>query len=174
MGQPLGVGNEGIDPKGSGPKVSRNPFVGPGGDDRGTRALPGTITVRLVWETAPAVQIAEMKASATIPPTIDGEGYKITVYGVPGADFRDEPKKLGEPLKQAAFLKRDNKKDVKPVDVEVFQQPEGKVAVVYLFPYSAEISERDGEVGFEAQIGRISVAHTFVLRDMVFQGKLSL
>src|SRR5580658_8037693 len=34
MGQPLGVGNEGVDPKGSGPKLSPNIFAGPGGDDR--------------------------------------------------------------------------------------------------------------------------------------------
>src|ERR1700730_14019055 len=39
MGQPQGVGNEGVDPKGSGPTVSPNPFTGPGGNDRGTRAL---------------------------------------------------------------------------------------------------------------------------------------
>src|ERR1035438_7944811 len=34
MGQPQGVGNEGVDPKGSGEKVSLNVFTGPGGDDR--------------------------------------------------------------------------------------------------------------------------------------------
>ena len=39
MGQPRGVGNEGVDPKGSGPKVSPNVFSGPGGDDRGARGL---------------------------------------------------------------------------------------------------------------------------------------
>jgi hypothetical protein len=30
MGQPRGIGNEGVDPKGSGPKVSPNVFTGPG------------------------------------------------------------------------------------------------------------------------------------------------
>src|SRR5262244_1791233 len=34
MGQPRGIGNEGLDPKGSGPKVSPNILTGPGGGDR--------------------------------------------------------------------------------------------------------------------------------------------
>src|ERR1035437_8147210 len=38
MGQPRGVGNEGGDPKGSGPKVSPNVFSGAGGDDRSPRS----------------------------------------------------------------------------------------------------------------------------------------
>ena len=40
MGQPRGIGNEGVDPKGSGPTVSPNVFSGPGGDDRSPRSLP--------------------------------------------------------------------------------------------------------------------------------------
>ena len=39
MGQPRGIGNEGVDPKGSGPSVSPNIFSGPGGDDRSAFAL---------------------------------------------------------------------------------------------------------------------------------------
>ncbi len=39
MGQPRTVGNVGVDPKGSGPKVSPNVFSGPGGDDRSPRSL---------------------------------------------------------------------------------------------------------------------------------------
>src|SRR5215469_5796462 len=34
MGQPRGIGTDGVDPKGSGPKVSPNIFTGPGGNDR--------------------------------------------------------------------------------------------------------------------------------------------
>src|SRR5579871_4268139 len=51
MGQPRGVGNEGVDAKGSGPKVSPNVFVGPGGDDRSARSLARPMTLRLRWET---------------------------------------------------------------------------------------------------------------------------
>jgi hypothetical protein len=94
------------------------------------------------------------------PPTLAGAGYQIAVYGIPKAQFGDDPKKLGDPLKQLAALKREGKKDVKPLRVEVFQR-ENDIAVVYLFPYSAEISSRDPQVQFEAQIGRIYVGRTF-------------
>jgi hypothetical protein len=57
--------------------------------------------------------------------------------------------------------------------VEVFQRS-SDVVVVYLFPLSAEIVKRDGQVRFEAQIGRIVVAQTFDLNEMQFMGKLEL
>ena len=41
MGQPRGIGYDHVDPKGSGPEVSPNVFTGRGGDDRGSRAVPG-------------------------------------------------------------------------------------------------------------------------------------
>jgi hypothetical protein len=58
MGQPRGVGNKGVDPKGSGPKVSPNVFTGRGGNDRSSRSLPQSITLRLRWETALPVRLA--------------------------------------------------------------------------------------------------------------------
>lgn len=110
MGQPRGVGNENVDPKGSGPKVSPNIFTGAGGDDRSLRSLPQGITLRLRWESALPVRLAELKAHEVDPPTLAGEGYRIAVYGIPGGDFKDDPKKLGEPLKGLAALKREGKK----------------------------------------------------------------
>ena len=107
------------------------------------------------------------------PPALEGEGYRIAVYGIPLADFKGDPKQLGEPLKRLAALKREGKKDAKPVMVEVFRRATGFV-VVYLFPLSAEISRKDGRVQFEAQIGRIVLAETFDLTEMEFMGKLEL
>jgi hypothetical protein len=173
MGQPRGVGNENVDPKGSGPKVSPNVFSGPGGDDRGSRALPQGITLRLRWESALPVRLAELKSNEIEPPTLDGDGYRIAVYGVPGGDFKGDPKHLGDPLKGLAALKREGKKDVKPIRVEVFQRENG-VVVVYLFPLSAEIIMKDQRVQFEAQIGRIVFTHDFDLKEMEFMGKLEL
>ena len=173
MGQPRGVGNEGVDPKGSGPKVSPNVFSGPGGDDRSARSLPQPITLKLRWESALPVQLAELKSHEVEPPTLEGDGYRIAVYGIPGADFKGDPKELGKPLKNLAALKREGKKDVRPVSVEVFQR-ENDVVVVYLFPLSAEISKKDRQIQFEAQIGRIVVAQTFELSEMEFMGKLEL
>jgi hypothetical protein len=173
LGQPTGVGYDGVDPKGSGPKVSPNVFTGAGGDDRSLRSLPQGITLKIRWESALPVRLAEMKAHEVDPPTLAGDGYRIAVYGIPGGNFKDDPKRLGEPLKNLAALKREGKKDVKPVSVEVFHADDGMVAV-YLFPLSAEIIPRDGQVQFEAQIGRIVVFQNFVLSQMQFMGKLEL
>jgi hypothetical protein len=176
MGQPQGVGNAGIDPKGSGYKISpemANVFTGKGGADRSERSLPRSTRLRLCWESALPVRLAELRAHVIEPPTLDGDGYQIAVYGIPGPWFKDDPKKLGDPLKNTAALRRGGKKDVKPTRVEVFQRQDG-LAVVYLFPLSAEISKRDGEVLFEALIGRVTVSHTYKLKDMEFLGKLEL
>jgi hypothetical protein len=173
MGQPRGIGNEGVDPKGSGPKVSPNVFSGPGGDDRSSRSFSQSITLKLRWESALPVRLAELKSHEVEPPTLEGDGYRISVYGIPDADFKGDPKELGKPLKGLAALKRESKKDVKPVSAEVFKLEDG-VVVVYLFPMSAEIREKDRQIRFEAQIGRIVVAQTFNLNEMEFMGKLEL
>jgi hypothetical protein len=173
MGQPRGIGNEGVDAKGSGPKVSPNVFSGPGGDDRSPRSLPQPIALKVRWESALPVQIAELKAHEIAPPTLEGDGYRIAVYGIPGANFKGDPAQLGKPLKNLAALKREGKKDVRPVSVEVFQR-ENDVVVVYLFPLSAEIVKKDARIEFDAQIGRIVVAQIFDLSEMEFMGKLEL
>ena len=173
MGQPRGVGNENVDPKGSGERISLNVFTGPGGDDRSFRSLSHPITLKLRWESALPVRLAELKSHEVAPLTLDGDGYRIAVYGIPNGDFKGDPKELGKPLKGLAALKREAKKDVKPVSVEVFQLEDG-VVVVYLFPLSAEISKKDRQIQFEAQIGRIVVNHTFDLREMEFMGNLEL
>ncbi|HLX44386.1 MAG TPA: hypothetical protein VKR43_13170 [Bryobacteraceae bacterium] len=173
MGQPRGIGNEGVDPKGSGPKVSPNIFGGPGGDDRSARSLNQPITLRLRWETALPVRLAELKAHEAEPPTLEGDGHRVAVYGIPGGDFKGDPKQLGEPLKHLAALKREGKKDVRPVMAEVFRRESGLV-VVYLFPPSAEITRKDERLQFNAQIGRIVVAETFELSEMEFLGKIEL
>jgi hypothetical protein len=173
MGQPRTIGNEGVDPKGSGPKVSPNVFTGPGGDDRSPRSLPQSITLQLRWESALPVRLAELKAHEVEPPTLPRDGYSIAVYGIPGGDFKGTPEQLGEPLKNLAALKREGKKDVRPVNVEVFQRGKG-VVVVYLFPLSAEISKKDRRIQFEAQIGRIVFAQDFDLSEMEFLRRLEL
>jgi hypothetical protein len=173
MGQPRGVGNEGVDPKGSGPTVSPNVLSGRGGDDRSPRSLARPIKLKLRWESALPVRLAELKSHEIEPPTLGGDGYYIAVYGVPGGDFKGDPKQLGDPLKNLAALKREGKKDVKPIRVEVFQR-EGGVVVVYVFPLSAEITKKDQRVQFEAHIGRIVLAHNFELAEMEFVGRLEL
>jgi len=173
MGPPRGIGNEGVDPKGSGPKVSPNIPTGPGGGDRIPRSLSQSIALQLRWESALPVRLAELKLHEIEPPTLLGEGYSIAVYGVPGGGLKGTPEQLGQPLKNLAALKREGKKEVRPVRVEVFQREDGAV-VVYLFPLSADISKNDRRIRFEAQIGRIVFAQDFDLSEMEFLGKLEL
>jgi len=172
MGQPTGVGNEFVDPKGSGPKVSANILTGSGEAERSARSLPRPISLRLRWESALPIRIAEFRSHAVEAPSLDGECYCIAVYGIPGV-FKGDPKELGKPLRNLAVLKRVGQKDVKPVAAEVFQLETG-VVVVYTFPLSAEITKKDGRIRFEAQIGRIVVGETFDLSQMDFMGKLAL
>jgi hypothetical protein len=170
MGQPKGVGYDGIEDK----KLSLrqeigNPLV-PG------KPLPSTApTIRLLvrWESAFPIQAAELKAHAFAPPTLSDDGYSIAVYGVPASYAKGDPISLGKPLKESAFLRREGKSDVRPARVEVFEL-ETSVAVVYLFPLSAEIGKRDAVVEFVALIGRLQVSQHFVVEDMQFQGKLEL
>jgi hypothetical protein len=174
MGQPHGVGYDGIDLPGTGPKFPTNPMdIFLPGNDRSIRSGIQPIDLKLSWESALPVRLAELKSHEIEPPTMEGDGYRIAVYGVRGGNFKGDPKKLGDPLKKDAFLKRQGKKDVKPSMVEVFQPPSGLV-VVYTFPLSAEITKRDGYVLFEAHIGRVVVSHSFTLAEMQFLGNLEL
>jgi len=168
MGQPQGVGYKGVDNTTDLQKLSKvmsGNFSGP--------APIGPVTLRVRWESALPVRAAELKAHEVEPPTLEGDGYQIAVYGIPGTYFKGDPKTLGEPLKRSAALKRDGKPDAKPSSVEVFQTSRG-IVVAYLFPYSAELSERDTLVEFNALIGRIAVIHSFDLREMRIDGKLAL
>lgn len=173
MGQPRGVGNEGVDPKGSGPKVSLNVLTGGGGDDRSPRSFSRPIKLNLRWETALPIRIAELKSHEIEPPTLEGDGYRLAVYGIPIADLQGDPQKLGEPLKNLASLKREGKKDVRPIRVEVFRR-ENDMVVVYLFPLSAEISKNDRTIQLDVHIGRIVVSQSFALEEMEFLNKLEL
>jgi hypothetical protein len=166
MGQPHGVGFDGVGEKEAKPRIP-NIF------DRSTPSAPGFVKLRVRWETALPVRVAELKAREIEPPTLEGEGYRIAVYRVPASYVNGDPKTLGNPLKKLASLKREGKKDVKPSSVEVFQREDG-MAVVYLFPLSAEISMKDAVVDFEAVIGRIVLKQSFPVQQMLFEGRLEL
>jgi hypothetical protein len=175
MGQPHGVGYDGLEPKRELPKLPANgvellkDLLKP---DAGVRP-DQSVKLLLRWESALPVRVAELKSHVVEPPTLEGDGYRLAVYGIPGKSFKGDPQTLGNPLKQQALLKREGKKDVKPTSVEVFQLGDG-VVVVYLFPLSAEISRNDRIIQFEAVIGRVGVRQAFNVDEMQFQGKLEL
>lgn len=169
MGQPHGIGYDGIDDRWFHPEVLGNPL---GGAQKPGPALPA-FRVLVRWESALPVRAAEFKLQENAPQTLSNEGYIIAVYGVPGRDKHSDPERLGEPFKELAVLRREGKPDVKPADVAVFQLQDG-AAVVYRFPLSAEISTRDTLVEFNALIGRLQVSNVFHLDQMRFQGQLQL
>jgi hypothetical protein len=169
MGQEHGVGYDGIDQK-----TKRQQAAGFFGSAiNGTPNASRPLRLQIVWESALPIRAAELKAGVIEPPTLEGDGYSIAVYGVPGSYFKDDPRKLGDPLKKDAFLKREGKDNVKPSSVEVFQREDGLV-VVYLFPLSAELTKKDGLIEFSARIGRLGVVQYFDAGAMLFQGKLEL
>jgi hypothetical protein len=169
MGQPRGVGFDGVGDKQVRPKIDADTVF------RKTYKPHAAESLKLLlrWETALPVRVAELKAGEIPPPTLDGDGYKLAVYGIPGPYFNGDPKKLGDPLKRDAVLKREGKPDVKPSRVEVFQT-QGDMVIVYLFPLSAEIGKKDNVLEFDAQIGRIVIRQTFDLEAMRFNGTLEL
>jgi hypothetical protein len=166
MGQEHGIGFDGVESKKTGLPTT---LFGKEPDVRPTQV----IMLRLRWETALPIRLAELKAQVIEPPTLEGEGYSLAVYGVPGNYFKGDPQSLGAPLAKEAFLKREGKKDVKPSRVEVFQREDGPV-IVYTFPLSAEITAKDGRIAFGARIGRLGFLQFFDAGQLEFQGKLEL
>jgi len=167
MGQEEGVGYTGVD----GRTKSQQAAGFFGSRINGTPNATRPIKLQVVWESALPVRAAELKAGVIEPPALEGDGYRIAVYGVPGSYFKEDPGKLGAPLKKQASLRREGKDDVKPSSVEVFQRDDGLV-VVYLFPLSAELTRKDGLIEFAARIGRIGLTQYFDAGEMLFQGRL--
>lgn len=132
------------------------------------KPTPDAVVIR--WESARPVRSAEQKARETGVPTVDSDHYAIVVYDILA------PKRwnLARELKGIAFLKRENKKDLKPSGVEILRQPDGKATIVYLFPRSVEITKKDGRLLFMAQIGRLFVSQFFYTDQMQLQGQLEL
>jgi len=169
MGQSHGVGFDGVGEKQTRPKLDLPTVLA----KTYTPHAPEFVNLLVRWETALPVRAAELKAGELDPPTLDGEGYRLAVYGVPGPYFKGDPKKLGDPLRNEAALKREGKPDVKPARAEVFQR-QGSMVIVYLFPLSAEINKKDTLMEFSAQIGRIVVRQMFDVTEMRFEGNVEL
>ncbi len=165
MGGGGGIGLQGLDPKGfllgSGPKKNRY------------TAIPvNSLQVR--WESAAAVSNAELKAKDDSAPDWKGEYYAIAVYGVPipPEDLSNESNNWN--LQKLATLKREGKKDLKPVRVDVSVQTDKLSIVLFLFPRSAAITAEDEHIQFDARIGRILLNQVFDTAEMRFLDKLDL
>ena len=112
MGQPRGIGYEGVDAKGAGPKMPTKVtdlFVPAPNGGRSIRSTVQGINVSFRWESAIPVRLAEWKSQESDPPTTRADGYGIAVYGIPGGSFKGDHKKLGDPLKEGALLRHEGK-----------------------------------------------------------------
>lgn len=135
-----------------------------------TKPEPAPVMVR--WESALPVRLAEQKAGETGAPALKGDDYAIAIYGIPTPKQRN----LAGLLKNAAVLRRYQKKDMKPSRVEILRNPDdGATAIiVYLFPRSVEITHKDGGIEFAAQIGRFWVSQYFYTNEMQLRGEPQL
>jgi hypothetical protein len=138
--------------------------------ERARRWQPDLGNVVVRWESALPVRAAERKVGEIGVPVWQGDYYAIAVYDV-APPFHWN---LASELKGIAFLKRDNKKDLKPSRVQILPHDSGLVTVVYLFSRSAGITRDDGNIRFVAQIGRLFVSQFFFPEDMQFRGKTEL
>jgi hypothetical protein len=132
---------------------------------------PPALTLR--WESALPVRSAELIVHDENAPILDESHYAIAVYGVPSRMAEADSRNLVDALKKQAAIKREGKKDLKPSSVKVIQKDSGPV-IVYLFPRSTEITRGDKRIEFDAQVGRLEIAQSFYVDEMIYQGKLEL
>jgi hypothetical protein len=137
-----------------------------------SRHRPKALEVEVRWESALPVRAAELRAREEDLPEWEGSVYAIAIYDVPGINANQ--KSLPKQLSKEAYLKRDGKKDLKPVGVNLLPQEGGLTTIVYLFPRSGEITPEDIRVQFTAVFGRLFLAQNFYPPQMQFQGKLEI
>jgi hypothetical protein len=129
--------------------------------------------VMIRWESALPVRVAEQKAaagSATGYPSLEGDDYAIAVYNIGLPDQYN----LSHTLRGISFLRRNNKKDLRPTRVRIFPQDDGTATLVYQFPRSVEITRKDGTILFVAQVGRLVLSQYFLVGDMQLRGETQL
>jgi hypothetical protein len=137
---------------------------------KNARTKPPLDPVMVRWESALPVRIAERKAGETGAPVLTPYDYAIAVYDIPVS----KPAARAVILKSAAFLRRDQKKDIKPSRVEILRHDDGTATILYFFPGSIEITRNDRTVEFAAQIGRQWVSQFFDTAEMRIQGEPQL
>jgi len=183
-----GGGGEPGGPGGAGGGEYGGPSMGGAGGmgEGGGMAAPKVI-VR--WESAMPIREALTKTEASHTSQLaewSKEYYVITASGLPmmgmgrrsssDAGREVDPnvaQQMQQRMVQAAMLKRKGKDPVAPARAATVRGKEGMI-IVFLFPRSAAITEDDKEVTFEAMGGRMSFKSKFNLKDMVYDGKLSL
>ena len=84
MGQARGVGFDGIEEKEETHLQGLQPASSISSRSTTRSRQEPTVTLLLRWESALPVRVAELKSHVVEPPTLEGDGYSLAVYGVPG------------------------------------------------------------------------------------------
>lgn len=157
---------------------------GPGAFSGAGASLPGptpSVPLTIRWQTSLPVKQAIVKHRFGDEAATSGEGkkflardephYIVVVSGMPApmlALFRDS-----EAITAKTFLKRKKKENIVAARVEA--KPVGQLLdVSFWFPRTAAVTLEDKDVEFETKIGRLKIKRKFKLKDMVFNGELSL
>jgi hypothetical protein len=151
---------------------SLNPSIltGFGGGNRLVKKPAARQTLPIRWESASLIRNAEIKTADERAPAWEGDYYAIAVYDVPGLE---DQKTLPVELKKSAYLRLRGEKDWKPAHVDLLF--DDKVAtVVFLFPRTRAITQKDGHIWFAAQFGHVFVEQMFDVGQMQYQGKVDL
>lgn len=145
-----------------------------GGSQAPTHAKRPSLTspLEIRWASAAPVRTAEVVTQEEDTPEVEKGVYAIAVYDAPGVDLNT--KTLPNELRDNAFLKRDGKKDIRPLRVDLLPQANGLTTVVFMFPRTDEITLEDKRVAFTAIISRMTLAQYFYTDQMQVQGKLEL
>lgn len=161
---------------------------GGGGMENGPPEVPHVV-VR--WDSASPMREAMKKVS--VSKAVEDEDVKafyiITVDGIrmPGGgrngDSQRAPQTSGprrlpsdqaDRLKETTTLAAKGKESISPAQIVAMTGEDGKMTFRYYFPRSADFSLDDKEVVFQTRLMRFEVKQKFLMKDMIFDGKLAL
>ena len=98
--------------------------------------------------------------------------YVVTVAGLPGR-MAGMVQRNPDALKQGTMLKRKKKEPIKPEDIQTQAQQES-ANFFFMFPKTDAITIDDKDVEFIMKTERFELKRKFKLKNMVFNGELSL
>ena len=99
--------------------------------------------------------------------------YTLVITGFPPLNERHIAGGLDRALAANTSLVVKGREPLRPLDVDL--APRGRTLdITFRFPATVSLSAEDHEVEFSTSAGPLHIRHRFRLKDMVYQGKLTL
>ncbi len=175
FGKRIELGDSGI------PRVNRGGGGG-GGDFGGVPVRAPTMSLFVRWFSSIPVKQALMRfrygdevataQEANDYLTRQENFYVVTVAGLPGR-MAGLVQRNPDGLKESTMLKRKKKEPINPDDIRS-QAQEESTSFYFMFPKTDAITIDDKEVEFIMKTERFEVKRKFKLKNMVFNGELSM